>query len=555
MIVVGVGVVALIASIVVGIARFERGEMERQLQQLSINEMTSLHALILNVMAKRPEDGDNIGIQVFNSWFDSRNIHYPGKVWSAWGPKVIAYMAETEPTHKPKLPRDDVDQEAFATKASVGRMVDGYYRYAYPIVLGVTDGANQDVCFACHGGGMGMESGEVIAVLSSSLATKDAEAKLQQVLFFLITGGAVATILAVLGVRAILRKVIANPIEDMTIRMNQLAQGDISVSVPALDRQDEVGDIARAVQVFKDNTIAKQAMEVEARKAASAREERMHRLEELIRNFETAVAAVLETVGASAVKMTMTARRMVNFADAASERAHSAALHANDANANVRMVAEAAEELSNAINEIAQQVSMSNKVATTATHEAEGVNTRVNGLAGAAEKIGEIIELITGIAEQTNLLALNATVEAARAGEAGKGFAVVAGEVKNLARQTVRATEDISTQVSTIQKETQQTVGAIKGIGTTISSMDGITTTIAAAVEEQGAATREIARNIDHAASGTHQVYEHVTEVSHTIKETDEAAREVLADVEELQVQAATLRSEVDRFLSGIREV
>jgi len=554
MIIVGVGVIALILSVVLVIARFERIEMERQLQQLSSNEMTSLHALILNVMAKRPEDGDNIGIQVFNNWFDSRNVHYPGKVWSAWGEKVTAYMAEIEPDRKPKAPMDDVDREAFATKAAVGRFVDGAYRYAYPIVLGVTDGADQDVCYACHGG-MGMEKGDVIAVLSSSLSTTEAEAKLKKILTFLAVGGIFATILAVLGIRWGLKSIITTPIQDMTQRMGALTKGDISIDVPSLDRGDEVGDIARAVQVFKDNTIAKQEMEQEARQAAAAREARMRRLEELIRSFESAVAKVLETVSQSAEMMGQTARRMVVSADSAAERAQSVSQHANDANQNVRMVAEAAEELSNSITEIAQQVAMSNDVAANATTEAQGVNSRVNGLAGAADKIGEIVVMITGIAEQTNLLALNATVEAARAGDAGKGFAVVASEVKNLARQTVRATEDISTQVSTIQKETHQTVGAIQGIGTTISSMDGITTAIAAAIEEQGAATQEIARNIDHAASGTNQVYENIAEVSRTIHETDEAAKDVLRAVEELQQQSDTLRGEVDRFLAGIREV
>ncbi|MGE5505760.1 MAG: methyl-accepting chemotaxis protein [Actinomycetota bacterium] len=554
MVIVGLGVIALVVSVVVGIARFERAEMERQLQQLSANEMTSLHALILNVMAKRPDDADNIGITVFNNWFDSRNIHYPGKVWSAWGPKVTAFMAETEPQRAPKAPRDDIDREAFEKKEPIGRLVDGYYRYSLPIVLGVTDGAKEEVCHTCHGG-MGMEDGDVIAVLSSSLSTADAEAKLKTVLVWLTVGGILATILAVLGVRSILKRVITDPIHEMTSTMGTLAAGDVGIDVPFVDRADEVGEIAQAVQVFKDNTIAKHKMEEEARRATAAREARMQRLEELIRTFEQTVAAVLDTVATSATQMTATARKMVDNADQAAERAHNAASHANEANENVRMVSAAAEELSNSISEIAQQVGMSNEVALSATKEADTVNGRVQGLAGAADKIGEIIELITGIAEQTNLLALNATVEAARAGEAGKGFAVVASEVKNLARQTVRATEDISTQVSTIQSETDKTVRAIRGINTTISSMDGITTAIAAAIEEQGAATQEIARNIDHAASGTNFVFENITEVSHTIHETDQAAKEVLAAVEDLQNQAATLRSEVDRFLTGIREV
>ena len=554
MIVIGLGVILLVASVVVGIARFERSEMERQLRALSVNEITSLHALIVNVMAKRPDDSDNIGIQVFNNWFVSRNQDYPGKLWSAWGPKVKEYMAQTEPDHKPKLPRDEIDDLAFSGKVPVGRLVGGFYRYSLPIVLGVTNGADQPVCFTCHGDLMGLKKGDVIAVLSSSLSTAESLGELHRILAWLVGCGIVATLLAVLAVRWILGRVIAHPIEDMTARMGQLADGDTGVEIPALDRKDEVGDIARAVQVFKDNTIAKQAMEGEAEKAAMRREQRMARLENLINGFESAVAAVLETLAVNAQKMTVTARRMVDFADSASQRAGSAAQHASEANENVRMVAAAAEELSSSISEIAQQVGMSNTVAADASREAEDVNGRVHGLAGAAEKIGEIIEMITGIAEQTNLLALNATVEAARAGEAGKGFAVVASEVKNLARQTVRATEDISTQVSTIQRETNQTVYAIRGINSTISSMDGITTAIAAAIEEQGAATQEIARNIDHAASGTHEVFENITEVTASIQETDEAAKEVLVAIEAMQREAATLRTEVDRFLAGIRE-
>jgi methyl-accepting chemotaxis protein len=553
MVIVGLGVVALIASVVVTIARFERTEMERQLLQLSANEMTSLHALIQNVMAKRPEDADNIGIAVFNNWFDSRNIHYPGKVWSSWGPHVVTHMKDVEPDRAPKLPKDDVDREAMEAKVPVSRFIDGFFRYSLPIILGVTEGAKAEVCHACHGG-MGMSDGDVIAVLSSSLSTVESETRLNKVLMWLTLGGIAATILAVIGVRWILKGIIADPIEDMTVRMNQLAAGDTSIIVPALDRQDEVGDIARAVQVFKDNTIAKQQMEVEARTAATAREARMHRLEDLIANFDRTVTSVLDSVAASSQQMTLTARSMVDSADQALERADSAASQASEANENVRMVAAAAEELTSSINEIAQQVGRSNEVAASATKEANSVNSRVQGLAGAAEKIGEIIEMITGIAEQTNLLALNATVEAARAGEAGKGFAVVAAEVKNLARQTVGATEQISNQVNTIQQETDKTVRAIRGIGTTISSMDGITTTIAAAIEEQGAATQEIARNIDHAASGTNYVFENISGVSKTIHETDRAAKDVLGAVEELQQQAATLRSEVDRFLSGIRE-
>lgn len=553
MIIVGTGVITLVVGVLWSIASYEQGALESRLHDLSLNEMTSLHALIVNVMAKRPEDGDNIGIQVFNNWFKSRNSDYPGKVWSVWSPKVVQYMAQAEPDRTPKTPKDAIDEEALTTRKMVSRREGDSYRLAYPIVLGVTNGADQDVCFTCHKEGMGIEKGEVIAVLSSSLSTAEPDAILHKTLSLMGLGGVIATILAMLGVRWSLTRIITHPIEEMTQCMGSLANGKTTTAVPSLERKDEVGDIARAVQVFKQNAISKLAMEAEAEKDASAREERMRRLEKLIGAFETAVASVLETVGNNAERMTDNARRMVSYADQAAKGATAAANSANDANENVRVVAQSAEELSLAIAEIAQQVGMSNTVAATATREAEGANTRVQGLAGAAEKIGAIIAMITEIAEQTNLLALNATVEAARAGEAGKGFSVVAAEVKDLAKQTVRATDQISGQVSTIQVETKETVTAIKGINTTISSMDGITTAIAAAIEEQGAATQEIARSIDHAANGTHQVFENITQVSQSIRETDAAAKDVLGSVEALRQEAATLRTEVDRFLSGIR--
>lgn len=553
MIIVGAGLIALVVGVVAGIASYERTSLEHKLYTLSLNEMTSLHALIVNVMAKRPDDADNIGIQVFNNWFGSRNTDYPGKVWSAWGPKVTEYMKRADPDRKPKLPMDDVDAEAFSTRQLVARRQGDTYRLAYPIVLGVTKGADQEVCLTCHKDWMGIEKGEVIAVLSSSLSTVEPDALLNRTLMWFVIGGVVSTIMAGIGVRFILGRIITHPIEAMTKCMGNLAGGDIALSIPHLDRQDEVGDIASAVQVFKENAISRRGMENDAAKAAEARDRRMARLETLIKSFEGAVATVLNTVSSHAEHMAEAAKRMVASAEKATIGAMAAQNNANDANTNVKMVAEAAEELTSAILEIAQQVVMSNTVAASATKEAVGANDRVHGLAGAADRIGAIINMITEIAEQTNLLALNATVEAARAGEAGKGFAVVAAEVKDLAKQTVRATNQISSQVSTIQAETHLTVDAIQGINTTISSMDGITTAIAAAIEEQGAATQEIARNIDHAASGTNQVFENISSVNQSIVETDTAAKEVLGAVEALRGEASTLRQEVDTFLTEIR--
>lgn len=553
MIFAAVGVIVMVTGVVVGIVRFERQEIERQLELISANEMTSLHALILNVMTLRPEDNDNIGIQVFNRWFGSRNDHYPGKVWSVWGPKVVKFMHETEPDHQPKLPQDAVDEEALATGQTIKRFVNGAYRYAYPIVLGVTSGAEAEVCHACHGA-MEMEDGEVIAVLSSSLSTADADQRLREIVIFMVLGGILGTLFSVFAIRAILRRIIVRPLDDMTQRMQGLAQGDTSIEVPNLDRKDEIGDIARAVQIFKENTQAKQSMEEQAKQETATREARMRNLEGLIANFDRTVSEVLSTVGDAANQMLQTTQGLVQTADGASERARSAAGQATEASTNVQQVAESADQLTQASNDIAQQVAMSTEVAVNAAQEADSVDKRVTELASVAEKIGEVIGLITGIAEQTNLLALNATIEAARAGDAGKGFAVVAAEVKNLANQTVRATEEISAQVATIQSETQQTVTAIRGINRTIASMDEITSVISSAVQRQGDATRDIAGNIEEAARGTQQVNDNILEVSQAIHQADEAAKNVLGGIQKLQSLSDKLRGDVDAFLKAIRD-
>ncbi|MBX9634076.1 MAG: HAMP domain-containing protein, partial [Magnetospirillum sp.] len=286
MLTVGFGIAVLITAVVITIVRFERADTETTLHEMSVSEISSLQSLILNVMAMRPEDGDNIGIRVFNNWFNSRNAHYKGQVWSSWGEKVARHMAEVEPDRAPKAPRDDIDREVLQTAKPIGRMVDGAYRYSMPIILGVTEGADQEVCHSCHGAGMSMQDGEVIAVLSTSLSAAEAMTKLNTIIAALIGGGLVAGAIALLGLRFILRKFIAKPIESMTETMVILAEGNVDVAVPAIARHDEVGRMARALQVFKDNAIRQRRMESEAAGEAAAKAARMTQLEELIRRFD-----------------------------------------------------------------------------------------------------------------------------------------------------------------------------------------------------------------------------------------------------------------------------
>jgi len=387
-------------------------------------------------------------------------------------------------------------------------------------------------------------------------------------MLFVATG-----IALLLGVVAafFLSRAVTVPIANMTMTMGTLAEGNNEIEVPSIGLTNEIGKMASAVQVFKDNAIENlrlQAEEENARTERRQREEadrqreseevatrqkRQDNIDGLTSGFGDTVEEILGVVAASSTEMESSAKSMSDIAKQTENESVTVASAAEQATASVQTVASAAEELTSSIDEISRQVSHSSEISGKAVQAAEGTNKTIRELAEAAQKIGEVVDLINDIANQTNLLALNATIEAARAGDAGKGFAVVASEVKNLASQTAQATEDISAQIGGIQTTTQEAVSAIEGIGTTITEMNEIATTIASAVEEQGAATNEISRNVQEAASGTQEVSESIVNVKTGSEQTGEASGNVLSASMELGERFQGLRTEVEKFLENIK--
>ena len=347
---------------------------------------------------------------------------------------------------------------------------------------------------------------------------------------------------------------IARPIRRIGEVLLELANGNKAVEVPYAARGDEVGDAARAAQTFKDNILRIEAMEAEQKQAelgaAAQRKADMHKMAD---DFQAAVGSIIDTVSSTSSQLESAANTLTKTADVTQELSGSVAAASEQASANVQSVASATEEMSSTVNEISRQVQESSKIAGEAVNQAQRTDARINELSQAAGRIGDVVKLITAIAEQTNLLALNATIEAARAGEAGRGFAVVASEVKALAAQTAKATEEISTQIAGMQTATQDSVASIKEIGGTIGRISEIASMISASVEEQGAATQEIARNVGEAAKGTGQVATSINDVNRGAAETGTASSQVLSSAQSLSRESHHLKLEVDKFLSTVR--
>jgi methyl-accepting chemotaxis protein len=364
-----------------------------------------------------------------------------------------------------------------------------------------------------------------------------------------------AVALAGIVVSFLIGRSISRPVVAMSRAMRELAAGNFEVQLPGLERRDEVGQMAHAIQEFKVQAIAKAERETseredKTRELAAARRTELHNLAE---SFEIAVGNIVENVGSASTELESSAAVLTNSSAATQELSTVVAAASEETSTNVQSVASATEEMASSVNEIGRQVANSNRIANDAVVQAQKTDARIAELSDAANRIGDVTKLITTIAEQTNLLALNATIEAARAGDAGRGFAVVAQEVKALATQTAKATSEISSQIAGMQAATQDSVLAIKEISGTIGRVSEIAAAIAAAVEEQGTATQEIARNVQQAALGSTQVANSIADVNRGASEIGSASSQVLTNAQLLSSENKRLKAEVGKFLATVR--
>ena len=371
---------------------------------------------------------------------------------------------------------------------------------------------------------------------------------------FGMAGVGIAGVALGIVISLLLGTFLSKPIIGMTAAMMRLSDGDLEAEIPAQGRKDEIGEMAKSVQVFKENAIRNKELEAEQeeqkRRAEKEKRELMNKLAD---DFDASVGGIVETVSSASAELNSTAQSMASIAEETSSQANSVAAASEEASTNVQTVASATEEMSNSIREINQQVADASQASKKAVEDVSNTATQIETLAATTDKIGEVVSMISDIAEQTNLLALNATIESARAGEAGKGFAVVASEVKALANETAKATEGISELITEVQAQTKTSVSAIADIGAVITRLEETSTAIAAAMEEQGATTQEVARNVSEAASGTQEVTSNIAGVTQASQEAGTAASQVTSASAELSKQSEMMKTEVDKFLEQVR--
>jgi methyl-accepting chemotaxis protein len=387
----------------------------------------------------------------------------------------------------------------------------------------------------------------------SGLAAADASNATYGTVRFVTIVALAFTALAAAAIAFALRRDIATALVAMRVAMDRLAAGDLTTSIPGAGRADEIGGMAKSVEIFKNGLAENSRMAADTQTQATARAARATRIDALVGAFQNQASQTIAALSGSANTLQSTATSMSGTAADTDQRATAVAAAAAEAGAGIQTVAASAEQLAASVAEIGRQVSDSTRMTHETVQEAQRTRDIVNDLAEVAQRIGQVVDLINGIAGQTNLLALNATIEAARAGEAGRGFAVVASEVKALAGQTATATKDIGTQVTQIQSATTLAVAAIQAITQRVDAISGISTAIAAAVEQQGAATAEIARNVQQTAQGAQGVTSNMDGVRHAATATGNAARDVLDAASGLQRQSTAFSGEIEQFIASVR--